>query len=41
VLVIGGILIALGLLLGIGLICFRKRIKLATVIVQISARFVE
>jgi hypothetical protein len=41
VLIVGGLLIAFGVLLTIGLICFRKRIKLATIIVQVSARFVE
>lgn len=39
--VVGALLILFGLLVGIGLCCYRKRIKLASIIVQASARFVK
>lgn len=39
--VVGGLLIAFGVLIGIGLCCYRKRIRLASIIVQASARFVK
>lgn len=39
--ILGGLLIAFGVLLTIGLLCFRKRIRLASIIVQASARFVK
>lgn len=39
--VIGALLILFGVLILIGLICYRKRIRLAAVIVQTSAKFVQ
>lgn len=39
--ILGGLLIAFGVLLAIGLLCYRKRIRLASIIVQASARFVK
>lgn len=39
--VFGALLIAFGILIGVGLCCYRKRIKLASIIVQASARFVK
>lgn len=39
--VIGILLILFAVLIVIGLLCFRKRIKLAAIIVQTSARFVK
>lgn len=39
--VLGAVLIAFGVLLAIGFICYGKRIRLASVIVQTSARFVK
>ena len=37
----GALLILFGLLITIGVCCYRKRIKLASIIVQTSARFVK
>lgn len=37
----GVLLIIFGLLIGVGLCCYRKRIRLASIIVQASARFVK
>ena len=39
--IVGALLIVFGVLIGIGLCCYRKRIKLASIIVQSSARFVK
>lgn len=39
--VFGALLIAFGLLVLVGVCCYRKRIKLASIIVQSSARFVK
>lgn len=39
--IIGILLILFAVFIGIGLICYRKRIRLASVIVQVSARFVK
>jgi hypothetical protein len=40
-LIIGAVLILLGVLIAIGLCCYRKRIRLASIIVEASARFVK
>ena len=40
-LVIGILLIIFAVFMLIGLICYRRRIRLASVIVQVSARFVK
>lgn len=39
--VLGALLILFGVLIALGLICYRKRIRLASIIVQTSARFVK
>jgi len=39
--ILGAILIAFSVLLSIGLCCYGKRIRLAAVIVEVSARFVK
>ena len=39
--IIGSVLILLGALIAIGLCCYRKRIRLASIIVEASARFVK
>lgn len=39
--VLGVLLIIFGILIGVGLCCYRKRIRLASIIVQASARFVK
>jgi hypothetical protein len=41
VIVVGALLILFALIITIGFICYGKRIKLASIIVQIAAKFVE